>query len=91
MSVELQAAIGVRQMIDLLMRMLVPERQLLYRGIRQALFSYFISRVSGGLVRHGRLCPTELVLLFEVGTGPGRLMMGLEEWGGPIFAASLPT
>jgi lipopolysaccharide biosynthesis protein len=29
-------------------------------------------------VRRGRLCPTELVLLFEVGSEFGRLMMGLE-------------
>jgi hypothetical protein len=39
-----------------------------------------------------RFRPTELVLLLsEVGTGFGRLMMGLEEWGGSIFRASLPT
>jgi hypothetical protein len=47
---------------------------------------YFLphSVLSGGFVRRYRFRPTELVLLFEVGTGSGRLMMGLEEWGGPI-------
>ncbi len=55
------------------------------------LVDYFIFLFSSAWFSSGRLCLTELVLLFEVGAGSGRPMMGLEEWGGPIFRASLPT
>jgi hypothetical protein len=50
------------------------ERPLLYRGIRQERLWQIASQ---GLVLSSR-------------SAPGRLMMGLDRWGGSIFGASLP-